>query len=576
MSLSDRSFNFSKSRRHNKGGANFMGKLFNSVLLKPVVMTIAAGIVLAGAGIVNAAATIRVLVVPFKVNAEKDFAFLQRGITEMLTSRLGQLDKVIVVTTGQPGNDIVAMAKKNRADYVVTGSLTMLDGRVSTDAQVIKGDQVNNPVLSFGRTGRQQADVIDHIDHLAGQINARILGRVPDSPNRVEAPATVLPPVAVIDPRADLHTPSPTQATSGGERSLHFKQQDTKALEPRQLLGIGNFNEQLNGLAVGDADGDGTVEIVTIGNNRLYVYRMAKGRWIKMAQFKGTGKFIGVDMADVNNNGRKEIFVTNFDNTEARVISFVMEWNGQSLERIAGKLPWYFRTVDIAERGSLLVGQKQSIGDRFTPGIYEIKWLADTYEPAERLPLPRKLNVYGFAYGAIRSPDKLEVVAYNKSGYVQLLDRKGREMSVSTEVYGGGSNAIVFTDEEQYDVQDYLFLSPRIHLHDMNGDGLQEALVVKNETSLPGGGALTRHRYYKKGRMEWLRWHGEGIRSVVKSLDVSRFIADSALVDLDGDGHLEIVAAVVKATAGVVEKGSSYVTVFKMNEPIQDPKKVMQ
>ena len=550
--------------------------LLDSVLFKAVVMAIAAGIVLAGAGIVNAAAMTRVLVVPFKVNSQKDLAFLQRGIPDMLVSRLARQDKVVVIVAGQPEDDIVALASENQADYVVLGSLTVLGDSVSTDARVIQGTRIGNPMVSFGRTGRQQADIIDHIDELASEINAQILGREKAAPSQALTPAPVLAPQAAIQPKtAQPEAPSPP-AESGIGRPLLPRLQAGEELVPLQLHGIRDFKEQLNGLAVGDVDGDGAADIITIGTNRLYVYRLARGRWIKLAQYDGTGKFIGVDVADLNDNGRKEIFVTNFDNTEAKAISFVMEWDGERLQRIAGKLSWYFRTVDVAEHGSVLAGQKQGLDDRFTPGIYEIMWQAGRYEPAERLPLPSKLNIYGFAYGAIRSPDKLEVVSYNTSGYVQLLDRKGKETFVSTETYGGGSNAIVFTDEDQDDAQGYIYLPPRIHLHDLDGDGLQEVLVVNNESNILGGGAFTRHRSYKKGRMEWLRWQDIGIRPVIQSLDVSRYIVDSALVDLDGDGHLEIVAAVVKATDGLLNKGSSYVTVFKMDQRLPRQQSAIQ
>jgi TolB-like protein len=518
------------------------------------VIPLAVVLLFTAVGAVRAATATRILIIPFTIHGSGDLAFLQRGIAEMLTSRLSVENKVFVLTAGGPGDDVVALAGRNRADYVVSGSLTVLPNRVSTDARVIKGGQVDNPVLSFGRTGRQQGDVIDHIDALAGQINERILGR------KAIQPVTA-PPPPVRQQTIDT-PPGQSSQTDAGMGSSIFSKQAAEALVPLRLPGMGEFKEQLHGLAVGDVNGDGAMEIITIGTNRLYIHRIKQGRWIKMAQYDGTGAYIGVDTADLNNNGRNEIFVTNFDNTESRVISFIMEWDGSSLQRIAGQLPWYFRAVDLTQRGKVLVGQKQSLGDRFTPGIYEMQYQNGAYGPGDLLPLPRNLNIFGFAYGAVRSPDKPEVVTYTSGGYIQLLDRQGGEASVSTEKYGGGPNAIVFTDEEQYDVQDHIYLSPRIHLYDLNGDGIQEMLVVNNETSQPGGGALVRHRFFKKGRIEWLRWYAQGVRSTMQSLDLARFIADSALVDLDGDGDLEIVAAVVKTTGNAISKGASYLAIF--------------
>lgn len=110
------------------------------------------------------------------------------------------------------------------------------------------------------------------------------------------------------------------------------------------------------------------------------------------------------------------------------------------------------------------------------------------------------------------------MVAYNSDGYVQILNASGEEAWVSDDRYGGASTFIVLRDESQADVEDYIYFSPRIHLHDIDGDGVQEMLVVNNQASFPGSGVLERHRFYAKGRLEWLKWRNDGIRPVMESL----------------------------------------------------------
>lgn len=523
------------------------------------------GSVLNTVGSGEASAASRILVMPFTVHSSDDLEFLQKGITDMLVSRLEWENKVIVIVADKPGEDMAALASKVHPDYVVTGSLTVLGDRVSTDARVLVGTE-KTPVLSFGRVGHQQADVISHIDELATLINSRLLGRGSLSENQ---PAAAIP-AAIQKPSATaVQTDQVAERPSPGlnrEGLPYTRKKDVVELAPLPINGIEEFKDQLRGLSAGDVDGDGTVDIVTITANDLSVYGMKQNRWVRLAQYGSVGNFVGVDTDDLNKNGRHEIFVTNFDNTHSRVISFVLEWDGTTLQPLAAQLPWYFRSVDLAHQKGIIVGQRQGLGDRFSPGIYKMVWKNEAYGPGERLPLPDGVNVFGFAMGAVRSPDKLEVVRYTSDGYIQILDRAGEEAWVSTDTYGGGSNVIIFSAENPKDEPDYVYLAPRIHLHDLDGDGIEEMMAVNNQKSFLTG-VLRRHRFYEKGRLEWLKWYGQGIRSTARTLDVARFIADSALVDVDGDGSLDILAAVVKKATGISSNVSSYVAVFK-GEPI--------
>ena len=543
-----------------------------AILCIAAVMSVAACVFSLSARIGYAADATRILVVPFAINAAEDLNYLQRGITDMLTSRLeGNSDIAVVSPDLKTDPEITTLAQRTNADYVVTGSITILGDSVSTDAQVAKGSAVAEPVLSFHQTGSRHADVIEHINALAVMINTRLLDRSeaaqPDHPDAVPPVLTV--PAPTVDQKATPPTASPSAPMPSGSTS----RQPAKATpepgpsEPMQLPGFGNIKGQLNGITAGDVDGNGIDDIVTITADELTVYQFKQDRWVKLAQYESRGDFIGVDTADVNRNSRQEIFVTRFSQIDSRVLSFVMEWDGSALKRIATQLPWYFRSVDLYERGRTLVGQRQNQDKHFASDIYEMKWTDGAYAAGERLALPRGLSVFGFAYGPVRSPDKPEVVTYNSDDYIQILSPTGEEVWATTEKYGGGSTFVVFTDEEQWDVQDYIYLPPRIHLYDMDGDGVQEILAVKNQYSFTGSSVLERQRFYSKGRLEWLKCQNVGIRSIVQTLDMARFIADSALVDIDGDGEIEVVAAVVKKKRGIASKGSSYLTGFNIFPP---------
>jgi hypothetical protein len=54
-------------------------------------------LVLVAIGNVSAAEPARVLVLPFTIHADKDLAYLKKGVADMLASRLALKDKVVVV-----------------------------------------------------------------------------------------------------------------------------------------------------------------------------------------------------------------------------------------------------------------------------------------------------------------------------------------------------------------------------------------------------------------------------------------------------------------------------------------------
>jgi hypothetical protein len=384
-------------------------------------------------------------------------------------------------------------------------------------------------------------------------------------------------PAQKADPHAgpsqqkhDAGTASPSDAGAGNKQVSQAQsplkpQLQADALEPMQIPGLETIHDQLNGLAAGDLDGDGSPELAVITQNRLSVYRATQERWEMLAEFKSkAGGFIGVDAADLNGNGRKEIFITAFDSTDGAAASFVMEYTGGKLQHLSRLMPWYFRMVDIDNRGQVLVGQRQVQGERFVPGIYEMEWRSAGYQAGTRLSLPDNVNIFGFARGPVRSAGQMEVVRYGSSGHVQILDLSGNEGVVSADRFGGGVNAIVFTDEEQWDEKEHVFLPPRILLKDIDADGVQEMLVVNNDGGFAGRGVLERHRNYKKGRLQWLQHSNGVLRTAAGTLDMPRFIVDAALVDINGDRQLEIIAAVVNKPRGPVSKGASSLVAYEM------------
>jgi len=203
------------------------------------------------------------------------------------------------------------------------------------------------------------------------------------------------------------------------------------------------FKSKINGIAIGDVDGDGRNETVFISEKTVHIYRYSDGKFAKIAEVKGKGDipFISVDVADINKNGKAEIFITKLIRNAKKLKSFVLEWNGTEFKTIQDNSSWYYRVLIIPGRGSkILFGQKRGRDDIFSrEGIYELVWNNGRYESLPQQIIPKSINIYGFAYGDVLNNDRKMIVAFTKNDYLQILDQNGNEEWQSSERYGGSS-----------------------------------------------------------------------------------------------------------------------------------------
>ena len=119
------------------------------------------------AGSASAAQPARVLILPFSINADKDLAYLKKGVADMLASRLSLKDKVVIVRSTDSSlmaaeipepidtTAAAALGARSRADYVLFGSVTVLGDSVSTDARFFDVAK-NEAVLNFSEVGNTQ------------------------------------------------------------------------------------------------------------------------------------------------------------------------------------------------------------------------------------------------------------------------------------------------------------------------------------------------------------------------------------------------------------------------------------
>jgi len=517
----------------------------------------------------------QVLILPFTINAEKDLTYLNRGMVSMLSSRLYQQGRIEILTGKKSAPNQAAalkVATDSNADYVIFGSITVFGKSVSTDLKVLDVEN-ETTAIAFSRAGTKKGAVISHIDQFAAQAKPLLLGSgMPPAAAAPSAPAPV-PVVVAVAPKATAPTPPAVAAAPAAAKPARPPEWKSE-----------RFKKGVVSLAAGDIDQDGKIEVVMATKRDILIRRYEKDRLITVAESKGSRhlNLMGVDVLDLNKNGRPEIYVTcRLNDGELR--SYVLEWTNGNLVKIADNLNWYFRAVRIPGKGDLLLGQKRGTitggsnfaslnepTELFLAGIYTLHWQGDKLVQDQRQELPRGMKVYGFSWGDIRGKDQEQVVMLMDNYRLRVLDRSGRKEWTSSEKFGGSAMFIEFkTGADLSEVGRY-YLPQRVHLEDLDGDGKLETIVVKNRDS--ASNLVARIKVYKSGTVACLYWDVVALKEKWTAETAAGYVSDVAVADMDGDGARDVVFAVVGSGDLLdFDRASSYLTI-KWNEAPADDK----
>jgi len=529
--------------------------------------------------------TVKILILPFNIHSEKDMSFLREGIADMLSTRLTiegeslpfSRDATLLAIADLSETSVteqiaVSLGEKLKADYVLYGSLTVFGDSISTDARFYNLREKKN-MVTFHETGKNNSDVISHIDFFAAEIKEKVFGYKSDPALTLRQPSRKTPVDESRRHPDALWNESRKSGKIPAEDSEDFSaapQAVSEAATAQPSVKSGavwkskTFNIEIRGLAIGDTDGDGTNETVFVNEKDVSVYRYIQERFIKIAEIEGSAFYsiLGIDVADINKNGKAEIFVTAINSSSRGLLSFVLEWNGTQFEKIVDNSRWHYRVLNIAGQGPVLLGQKSGVRDVFSPGVYELKWEGGDYVSAAAQQLPRGLNVYAFTYGDVLNNGQERLVAFTRSDYIRIMDREGNEEWKSNETFGGSTIYIEYPAEGAASIgnvkeMDNFYLSPRIIIADTDKDGKNEVFVIKNADMTRR--LLSRFRMFRSGMIACLAWDNLGLHEKWKTSEVSGFISDFAIADMNNDGQNELVFSAVTKNASVLGKAKSFI-----------------
>ena len=485
----------------------------------------------------------KVAILPFLIHSQENLDYLREGIYDILSSRITVEGKIIVIERSMIERalyeerpmrlDEAAATKigtRVGADYIVLGSLTKIGNYISLDARLISITEEKPPLSAFTQD-KGIDDVLVKIGDFAQDIGYKILGyrAMLGRPTGPKQPY-------FIQPKKDIGRIDP--------EGLGFKKSQT-------------FGFEMKGLDIGDVNGDKKNEVVVIDKHNLYIFKY-DGDKLTLFQKIEHGfehNFLTLDVADINRNGFAEIIVTSVVEDDLR--SFILEYEEGKFRTITEKTGWYFRVLDHPKEGPLLMGQKMGSDGLFVGPIYKFVWKKNSFGEGPKMPFPKETRIFGLTLADIRGIGKPEIILFDEMERLNLLSEDGKTVWRGSR-FGGTNN---FYDTKKKTVPGFrqdeyqpwrVYLPGRILIKDLDGDGLPEVIVNKNDYG--SGMTFERVRIFEKAEIYDLIWEEDYLATNWKTREIKGYIADYQIKDVDNDGQDElVVAAIAPPETGAAE-----------------------
>jgi TolB-like protein len=489
---------------------------------------------------------------PFTAHAAQDLTYLKDGIRDMLASRLSANAGIVVVdkaaidkalaaryaTTADkivPPADLPRLGNDLGANYLVTGSITALGGGMSIDAKVIHIGDTATP-YNFYATATSEDSVIPAINQLAADISAKIF----HSPAPSRATATPIPvpaaPTAIETADTPYQTAHPERAFMGA-----VTEGGSQVMRPGGYGNIQDFTKSQNfefavqGMDVGDIDGDGIDDVVLASLTEVQVYHRNGNKFNPFGTItlSKNNRIHCISLADLNSNGRDEIYISAHDQTGPN--SFAVEWQENDFAFLIKNTPWYIKAVNLPGQGMILAGQRAGQTKALDTRVYQLNFDPEgKLKKGQRLPLPKDANVFNFVFADIDGDGSEEIILIDDRDHLNVLRVGGKPLWRSSGLFGGSNRAIgkdfpIENPEPEINAlrpkkYENIFVPARIIAVDLNHDGLMDVVVNRNQ--LRWSTVFPNLKSYTAGHILGLTWNGISMTELWYTKKVDGYLSD--------------------------------------------------
>ncbi|MGC9966729.1 MAG: hypothetical protein ABSE08_15095 [Syntrophobacteraceae bacterium] len=518
----------------------------------------------------------RVAILPFAMNTPANLNYLQSGVRDMLSSRLAWQGKVQVVDKSETDRAFTKGAKEVslsealrvgatlKADFVLYGSITSTGQSVSIDAKMASVSGKTEPVSFYAQT-KNLDEVMPQVNLFAQQINQKVFGKPEEKTQTASAEAEAL---ATRNPELLL----PGAAASGDKISYlnpnFVEVTPESAMRQSGFWRSQDFQGGILGMDVGDLDGDGKAEIVTIQMRKLTVYKKENQGLRVVGTFEGSSvdRFTWVSVAETSSEGKSYIYLTNLRTKNSSmpapadqakdpiaqgvdVSSYVLSYSGGKLQVIAQTIPYFLNAIHLGHRGKVIVGQRQ--GDKYTSafsgGIFEMQLRGSSLVPGPEVSAPKEANVFNFAKADINNDRIDEIILVDDSHRLRILNMSGDQIWKGGGIWAATTNAFESkVEDRRWGMSDFYAIPSPVLITDLLRNGTPEIVVNRNTTSfdkwLPNS-----MKYYDQGEIVSLSWDNLGLTENWKTRELNGQVTAVRIGDIEGSGKKQLVVSMVYA-----------------------------
>lgn len=455
------------------------------------------------------AAKLKAYVSRFSVSTPENKEELKSALQTLLMSRLNS-EEIQTIENQKDAEIQIA------GSYIAFGAVFSLDALVKTSS----GDFIDRVFVQ----GDTQNELIPLVTEMAKSLRRAILKWNPALAARSggDSHEPAVAKVAAAVPKKE--TPAAPKKAASVVAPRKEARVETKPVNvprvqqaPEKPWSSERFPEMFNGVARGRVlDADGT-EIFITGEHYLRYYLKGKGlQLLSDILFEADEKVIGVDVADLDQNGVPEVYVTILKGGQPVSQVFVPEKG--LLKKIKDNFPYMLRGLAVEGKEKKIFAQKMDAGGSFSGDVYEVAKNGDSFTVKSPLQLPLFGNLYNFNRFSDAKGRRFFIVAH-PDGYLLVYSKDKKQLWKSRDKFGGSE--VLLCQPENSDPaspSECRSSLPQRLLVTRAGE-----VVVSRNSGLSASGTT---RSYSKNNVLLLSWDGTSLQEKLRTGQSQNYLAD--------------------------------------------------